>query len=160
MAAHPKDQHQPQGSPGFKGWGRIQALEVRAFAPVSFFWQPHPHVLTFNQMEGTSRQWDGNARSLSVLLLARLIWIKRDQCFPGWLSTLTHCVGVPAMAEQSAMKPPHLFQLHEEASSSLPCHMALLLIPWKRQRCWGWTRGFGSLKISPARAYAEVLALT
>lgn len=93
-------------------------------------------------------------------LLARSIWIKKDQCFPGRLPALARCTGVPAVAEQGTVKPLCLFQLHKEPSSSLPCHMALLLIPWKRQGCGGWMRGCSSLNISPARAYAEVLALT
>lgn len=159
MAVHPEDQHQSQGSPGFKGWGRIQAFEAWALTAMGVFWQSHPRILTFNQMEDTSRQWDNKTRPFSLPLLARLIWIYRDQCFPGWLPTLAHWVGVPIMAGLGTMKPPHTFQLHKEPRSRLPCRMALQLILWEQQRCWGWMRGFSHLSTSPARAYAEVLVL-
>lgn len=156
---HPKDQHQPQGSPDFKGWDRIQTAEAWALSAISVFWQSHPLILTFNQMEDTSRQQDNKTCPFSLPLLLELIWIYRDQCFPGWLPTLAHWVGVPIMAGQGTMKTPHTFQLHKEPRSSLSCHMALLLIPWQQQGCWGWVHGFSSLSISLARAHAEVLVL-
>lgn len=45
-----------------------------------------------------------------------------------------------------------------EPSSSLPCHMVLLLIVWKLQRCQGWTHGFSSANISLAGACTKVPA--
>lgn len=157
---HPKHQRQPQGSLGSKAEAKFRFLKYRLSLPLAVSGNAIPTSSPLIKC----RTLQGRGTTMRIPSLCYCLQdqsgLKGTGVFLVGCPALAPCTGVPAVAEQGTAKPLCLFQLYKELSSSLPCHMALLLILWKWQRCGGWTRGFSSLNISPARAYAEVLALT